>query len=106
MQNLYLKVKKGCNKIQAIYKTKVMFLFNIIIKALARQILFHMINKPVKLIKLFLMLRLKKKINHKKNNNFLYHRVFELPISYIFLLVGGEDGTNGISPVNIPIIIL
>ena len=34
------------------------------------------------------------------------YRVFESPISYIFLLVGGEDGTYGLSPVNTPIIIL
>ena len=32
--------------------------------------------------------------------------VFASPISYIFLLVGGKDGFNGLSPVNTPIIIL
>ncbi len=32
--------------------------------------------------------------------------VFASPISYIILLLGGEDRINGLSPINKPIIIL
>ena len=50
----------------------------------------------------------KKKISHTSlgYTSSTKYQVFASPISYIYLILGGDDGTNGLSLKNTPIIIL